>query len=273
MSRWSKPKIDGNLEGRILAPHLVDEQHPDGLGLSITEFDPAILETNFLFSSAIAQALNAYKFMVFPELKPEQRKKVLGDGFGGWQWGHAGNAPSLSLPSTRHGHSVAFFCQEVPGRGFPPRSLATMTFEQGYQSFLHVYDAMIAERPEGLLISPMKAHYDRQNLTERSEGSALLQGLGMGNILNTLPSGMYGQMGSASTWCTPAFERELVQRFHAEIGLKTDAPKAVVRELKVGDLIAVSREAFHLNAGGDPRTGYVRFTTLVDWDEKGEESW
>lgn len=271
MSRYPKADIDGKLEGRILAPHLADEQSPNGLGVLATEFNPEILETNFLFSSALAGALEHYKFIIFPKLNPEQREQLLGEDFGGWEWGQAGTAPSVSLPSTHFGHSAAFFCQEEPGRGHPPRSLAVMTFKQGYQSFLKVYDAMIAQRPEGLRISPMKARYDRRNLTEKSGEGAFLESLGMGNILNGLPSGLYGQMGGPSTWCTPAFERELVKRFHAEIGLGSDAPKAAVRQLEAGDLIAVSRSAFHFNGAGDPRTGFLRFTPLVDWDEESEE--
>ncbi len=272
MSRWSN-YIDGNFEGRLLAPHLADDQNPDGLGVLVTDFNPEILETNFLFSSAIAGALGHYKFIVFPKLGSEQRAQVIGDDFGGWEWGQAGTAPSLSLPSTHFGHSVAFLCQEAPGNGYPARSLAAMTFEQGYQSFLRVYDAMIAERPEGLRISTMKARSNRRNLTERSGGSTFLESLGMGNILNGLPSGLYGQMGGDSAWCTPAFEHELVKRFHAEIELGSNAPKAATRQLEAGDLIAVSRSAFHLNAGGDPSTGFLRFTPLSDWDgeDGGEE--
>ncbi len=267
MSRWPKANLDGKFVGRILAPHLADEQSPDGLGVLLEEFDPAILGTNFLFSSAVADALGHYKMLVFPQLSEDQQRKVLEEGLG-WQWGQAGTAPSLSLPSTHFGHSVGFLCQEEPGNGYPPQSLAAMTFDQGYESFLRVYDAMIAERPEGLLISPMRAREKRRNLTERSKESHVLEGMGMANILNTLPSGMYGQMGSSSIWCTPEFEWELVQRFHAEVQLGSDAPKAVAHELKTGDLIAISRKAFHFNAGGDSRTGFLRFTQLRDWDEE-----
>jgi len=62
-----------------MAPHLADEAHPEGLGFNVTSFDPAILESNLIFSSAVDDLRAKFKLVIF-QLRPQDEYTIFKDG-------------------------------------------------------------------------------------------------------------------------------------------------------------------------------------------------
>lgn len=86
MSVDSYERVDAEFEGDVIAPHLADDKHPEGLGFRARKFNPKILQNQDAFSSATQSFRDRYGAVILPGLSDADLNHVL-NARPLWQWG------------------------------------------------------------------------------------------------------------------------------------------------------------------------------------------
>lgn len=263
-----KPDINGEFVGTVMAPELACEQFPDGLGFKVDRFNPGILFTNSLFSSAIDELRVKYGAVFIPDIQSYQEPHFL-DGYPYWRWGLTGTGPVAKMPHVDKLRSIGLYAKRDTHPQVAPRVLGVTTFERGYEAYLRTFDALVAEGG-GFLLPRARLDEIRECLTEWILGDAgkgrTAASLGVDIIRNLMPSGIYGQMNTpGQVLCTKNMEARFASRLHQELGIAEEKPKVLLNIHRRGTLSAVSGDVFHFSAGGDLDSGTVAFTFLREF--------
>lgn len=256
-----KLKIEGEFKGRVMAPHLADEQHPEGLGFRVRRFNPDILQSNAIFSSAIDALRAKYKVVVIPGLDHEQADSTPTANMG-WRWGHTGNRPIDKLPHVDELRSVGLYAQDDTT---PPRRLAVCTFKEGCAAYLKALEYSVGRNTNwhaGYPLEQLMLAFREVDHTSRYFASN-----GVDRIRYIMPSGPDSDPFKRA-WLTEEFESNFVKKVHRELGIGGPKPKALVHTHKKGTLVAVSGDVFHFSAGGNLNSGTIRFTFLGEFNRK-----